>query len=447
MDIKDTSDELLTQLLSPPDTLPSLGNLSQFVLDHSALENKLPSMQHVSGLKYDLEEYLHVKKFATMITVITSEGMGPAGEDGVHARIDSLIHAPLSMFSSVLATCVCKSARNKVDTQSSGSYSVMADARPDFLFWMRDVLVFRGEEKDADLKTAQVELGTKLVWNRTVLGGLPYIFGYAATHTHITFHALGDNDVNQKIAGPFQLTNAYGRVKVLFTLMQIYRLMCLLVDRVPVNTARVHSTVRNESTGSVVQILEDKVVKRFVTPSHYDDLRKLYQLLKSDRPHIIKVLKFERKSNHVTLEMSPLLARRLPSTETELFYAIKCVLLALNFLHSQKWLHNDIRWPNVLQKSLLVWMLIDMECATPFQGDTEFSLAVQAPEVKTNALARSEASDVFLVGKLLCADFTFSESDVMLQLRAQLTQDDPASRPSVRAVLNTVNEHIRNVLV
>jgi hypothetical protein len=61
---------------------------------------------------------------------------------------------------------------------------------PDFLFYIKNCLIFRGEEEEKDFEKAKSDLSAKLVWNNLILGNLPYILGYCASRDQVEFFAL-----------------------------------------------------------------------------------------------------------------------------------------------------------------------------------------------------------------------------------------------------------------
>eukprot|EP00878_Enallax_costatus_P020670 GHUV01021859.1.p2 GENE.GHUV01021859.1~~GHUV01021859.1.p2 ORF type:complete len:303 (+),score=95.53 GHUV01021859.1:1020-1928(+) len=54
-----------------------------------------------------------------------------------------------------------------------------------------------------------------------------------------------------------------------------------------------------------------------------------------------------------------------PQSEQELAAAIRCVLLALQCLHSHDWGHGDLRWHNVVAETNCKYRVIDLESAVP----------------------------------------------------------------------------------
>ena len=73
---------------------------------------------------------------------------------------------------------------------------------------------------------------------------------------------------------------------------------------------------------------------------------------------------FTNNRYKVEVALHPIGQRKLPTTEIELRNAILCVLLFLEDLHSNKYVHRDLRWPNILRLSDS-WMVIDLETAGP----------------------------------------------------------------------------------
>jgi hypothetical protein len=99
---------------------------------------------------------------------------------------------------------VGQSERNSSHSASTGS------KRPDFLFLVNSVCVFRGEEKAPgyDIATPRSELIEKMEWT---YGDVPYLLGYTAVGFEVRLYAIihtCDNNIDSRELVKGKLTNA-----------------------------------------------------------------------------------------------------------------------------------------------------------------------------------------------------------------------------------------------
>jgi hypothetical protein len=84
----------------------------------------------------------------------------------------------------------------------------------------------------------------------------------------------------------------------------------------------------------------------------------------------------------------------------------RCVLLALQCLHSNGWGHGDVRWPNVVQMADLLYCLIDLETvlrlgnAPPAQPYPKIQAWGEQQDALVDGLF-TEKSDLYMVGAML----------------------------------------------
>ena len=110
---------------------------------------------------------------------------GSPTEDCFHVLWDTILWGTLHMFK---GTTFLEFQRNTVDHHQSGT--TVAHSRPDFLIWMDQALVIRGEEKRdaAMLPDALNELHTKFgQWSSLFYGNLPFVFAIASGGTRIQY--------------------------------------------------------------------------------------------------------------------------------------------------------------------------------------------------------------------------------------------------------------------
>lgn len=114
----------------------------------------------------------------------------------------------------------------------------------------------------------------------------------------------------------------------------------------------------------------------------------------------------------------------MPISLDALLIALKCVLRALVGVHKLGYIHQDIRWPNILYVSDSHWILIDFENAC-FGDD--------------NA---SYAQDICSVGKLINQWFDVNPTLISYALssfRNRLISDNPPSASTALNILEVLD--------
>ncbi|KAG7383149.1 hypothetical protein PHYPSEUDO_003980 [Phytophthora pseudosyringae] len=113
-----------------------------------------------------------------------------------------------------------KSDRNSSRSASTGSN------RPDYLFIVDSVCVFRGEEKapGEQIGTPRRELFENLIWS---YGDAPYLFGYAAVGYEARLYAItrAHDDVDAIELGVYDVKHLEGRFLLLLAILNVARLL------------------------------------------------------------------------------------------------------------------------------------------------------------------------------------------------------------------------------
>src|SRR5215213_9038007 len=82
--------------------------------------------------------------------------------------------------------------RNVVDQNTT----TVRGLRPDYLIWLKNILIFKGEEKSDDINKAIPELTEKNeCWNLSMYHEVPYILCYAAGGSKLQFFATKAQDI------------------------------------------------------------------------------------------------------------------------------------------------------------------------------------------------------------------------------------------------------------
>ncbi|POM69094.1 Crinkler (CRN) family protein [Phytophthora palmivora] len=288
------------------------------------------------------------------------------------------------------------SYRNSSRSASTGSN------RPDYLFIVDSVCVFRGEEQapGEQMETPRRELFENLVWS---YGDAPYLFGYAVVGYEARLYAIArvhdDVDAIEVLLEPSCVVKCFPEA---------------LFQR-----AKGH-------VEAVYKVLEEHAIPNVDRLDHADQ-------------------------NAMRLIFKPRGQEKRPANLVELFHALANVLQALVKLHAASWMHRDIRWPNVIKSrdSDNSWFLIDfMDAAQSPQvspSGNHLSQAEHAPEIFSDG-NHTTAVDVWSVGRLIqtCGDVVYGswydtgrERTQFLEL---LMHDDPSRRPTAAAALDRLRQ-------
>jgi serine/threonine protein kinase len=147
-----------------------------------------------------------------------------------------------------------------------------------------------------------------------------------------------------------------------------------------------------------------------------------------------------------TLNIIPVCSVRLPSDVAELKSAIRSVLNALVVLHENKFIHRDVRWPNVLCDANNCWLLSDFELSSKidqplpaqFLNNSNF-----APEV-CHGQPCKPSLDIWQVGRLIqlwLRDRQLNDQSAS-EFAELLMNQDSAGRPSAEMALSNQWLHV-----
>ncbi len=121
----------------------------------------------------------------------------------------------------------------------------------------------------------------------------------------------------------------------------------------------------------------------------------------------------------VTLKLRPIGIPANIETINQLLILVKQLLLSLQGLHKQGWVHRDIRLDNLVHGPN-TWVLIDWEIAGP-AGEFVFWNGISLPpEVKARQMPYTTAIDLWQVGKLI-QSFDAISVGATMQFANQLT--------------------------
>ena len=273
-------------------------------------------------------------------------------------------------------------------------------------------LLFLGEEKDlsaghaSGLQQARTELLGKLdSWNVLYMGELPYIMCYVTAGDFVQFFALGPDMVVRVLhRDPIVVSTVPGVLQLTVATINIFRILHTLRASGPQVGAPTLFSVKERQDCTIT--FEAAYVCKVYHTAHKRPRMAAFPLGMArrgpftehdiDRLHTFFDRLFELRSRPACLEvpvrrpttadvedyhtlevaMCPVGIQRLPETKEEFVLCFRCILRALDILHTQLgYIHCDVRWPNVITASSVQgeaagtrWCLIDFGEVAPI-GD------------------------------------------------------------------------------
>jgi serine/threonine protein kinase len=241
------------------------------------------------------------------------------------------------------------------------------------------------------------------------------------------------------------LRMAFDRLRLVQYSVNLFRIFKTFSNAVKLNPNVANLklfTAVNRADGGTLTLMEDMVIK----DCKPQDPR-IYEIL----PRISNVVRVQvtgrvvQPPNTVRLHITPIGTNRLPSNIDELKSAIRSVLRAAMDLHSERYLHRDIRWPNILRTIHGQWLLTDFELAAQInQPLPSECLEVEtfSPEVRQRNVPCTPALDMWQIGQLV-VDWLLKHprvaADDQVNLKGfvlLLTANNPLARPSADVALH-----------
>jgi len=293
--------------------------------------------------------------------------------------------------------------------------------RPDFLLYVNDILLFKGEEKAVkdDFNNAKDDLSKKFsTLDPLFFGDVKFLMCYAAAGSKLGFFAIDGFTGNLvPLTNLFDLHAPESRFMVIETIINIVRILNTMIPHLPTDVIPLGKPLKyGKSTTITFDTLT--VVKELPIddlPYTKEDAKKRIQLLQSmyecakDYSGLVQVDKLPttyisngRKFYKLVMKTR---GRRIPPTnEDECRVMTKDLLKGLLRLHQNSFFHRDIRMSNILRVSdnNCTYSLIDFE-----HGGREATFG--ADEMLTgwdcNTLTGNNRytsrSDIYQLGKLL----------------------------------------------
>ncbi|KAG1695984.1 Crinkler effector protein 8 [Phytophthora capsici] len=331
--------------------------------------------------------------------------------------------------------------------------------RPDFLFALDHICVFRGEETDTStpITVPRKELSQMLVWS---YGGVPYVFGYAASGFELELFAIHqaekrDNTgkdlkkiVSTHLIGGFNLQQSSERFRLVLALLNLCLLFPEIVRNCPASAKIDFLDIHRD--GVEVRLSPTFVDKCFHTEEEYRRVKLIYESLKPfDVPRADAVVTTD--SDQFSLTLMPRGIEMKPSSLSELFVALRNVLEALVVLHRNGWMHRDIRWSNVIKQiNHVEWFLIDFADAAQspqnYPSGGHLTEDEHAPEIFVIGGSHTTTVDVWAVGYLVKTskiEREWNADPERALFLDRLINTDPIARPTADEALQLVSRFER----
>jgi len=396
-------------------------------LINEPLLRKLPVTSDEGIIYPELSQYICTKederrsmlaKIISNVLCDTIDGqfLGNKSESMLHYPLDSMIRIPLETFNRFLGN-VLPIEIDRDDTDSGTT--TIGTKRPDFLCWTKDLLLFKGEEKaDAnDMNIARDELIDKFnILDSIFFGEIKFMICYAAGGLKIRFYAIDGSEETQKrliaLTNPLNARNLLDRITILRTVVNIARIIMTINDDIPDTIIPLGK--RRKLGHSFITFYADSVEKRVLETDlpYSEDLDSRVKFLKSMYQHakdytgLVQVKKgpvFVNGFYKIVMK-----TRGIPcvlKTENQLREMTKCVLAGLVRLHEKKFVHRDIRLPNILyvpdSPENSKYVLIDFEHGGYDKQKPNEPLRDWDENTLTSGKRYTLRSDIYQLGKLL----------------------------------------------
>ncbi|CAG8518291.1 12497_t:CDS:2 [Funneliformis mosseae] len=322
--------------------------------------------------------------------------------------------------------------------------------RPDVLVWVRDTLIFKGEEKkDGIFDVVKNELREKMQdWNIATSGNLPYLLSYGAVREKIQFFAITKNASLVEISPRYDVSNFSGAFNVLISALNMFKFFLTAATLLPDEGFPLMKILKR-SNGTPISFISSTYVQKRIDRfdeypySSFDVLQRVYETVRLceyaarayQGPELLEKKRDKRKLVSYVVHIEPVCFRQQPHDVRELKIALYHIFQVLVIIHNTGFVHRDLRWENIWKDSKGRYIVGDWEHAGRINEIPTFVLNWWAPELHTLPTPPyTDKADIFLVGSLLDT-MSLLLSAEKLRLRSQLKFDNPDERPSAAVVL------------
>ncbi|CCI47105.1 unnamed protein product [Albugo candida] len=311
---------------------------------------------------------------------------------------DMLIRTPIEETAFLMEISI-EVGRNQTE-KSTTSHS----KPPDFVLWLHDVLVMKGEEKGSpgELVAAKGELVAMGKIHLSMFGKMPFLFTYAAANSRVQFLVIDRSFNVLPVSEPFDLKFLQYRIRCIVSAINIFRILYHYKSLLPEGFLPMYKKMPRNN-GSVTLYADHLLKVLDHDPYDFESVMAIYDAI--GRNEIQCTVRCDYRYER-TLKLRPVGFTKLPTNDSELIPALICIARALVGLHALGYVHRDIRWPNILCLGDDSYILADLENAgrdgDPMPDDLLESRVLD-PLVKCEAYGHAYRSchDMYQFGELL----------------------------------------------
>ncbi|PKY39887.1 hypothetical protein RhiirA4_415402 [Rhizophagus irregularis] len=367
----DRSGIICKELLKKFDIIPNKVEELKTLID-ALLLRKLPVTSDEEIMFPDISDYVcttqgerrsAIAKIISNLFTIDTKFSGKS-ESMLHYPIDSMIRIPLENFNKYLGG----SLPIDIDRDKSDSGSTTKGTqRPDFLCWIKKLLIFKGEERAnvGDFDTARIELVEKFnVLDPIFFGNVKFLICYAAAESNVQFYAI--DGLKETVKNPNQLMpltgvlnsiNLVDRITILRTTVNIARIVLTISDDIP--DVIIPLGKKQKLGHSYITFFANSVIKLVpeVDLPYAQHLQSRVRFLTSMYKHakgypgLVQIKEDPLFIQDERMYKVKMTTRGIPcklNNENDVREMTKCVLTGLARLHAGRYVHRDIRIPNIV---------------------------------------------------------------------------------------------------
>jgi hypothetical protein len=281
------------------------------------------------------------------------------------------------------------------------------------------------EENYTSLTAAQHELKRKFGWIPH-FARLPFIFGVAATRDKLTIHTMHSEEPTLRTVFSADLSDPGQRWYCVIAAVNIARTIRCFVENGMIIPCPLRFDVWHQRNTKRIRLGLQFVEVEYENSDQYDRMIRFYQVT-SAVPNLERFFYGHTSAlspDACRIKLSPVGVSRLPANPPELVKCVKDIFRAVLGLHALRYMHCDIRWPNIVEH-FGDWILIDCELTCCAEDDRAVlasrSHTIRPSHVLDVTQPWSYAHDLYQVGLLLQdADTLTKASPTLLKLRTLL---------------------------
>ncbi|XP_024995903.1 uncharacterized protein LOC112529060 [Cynara cardunculus var. scolymus] len=458
-EFQDPTDYYLGCLRVQPPTLPSLIDLPWYLQEPPSEELRFPLRKDLyRDLPQGKELFFTTSSEPLDCRSITFEILSPIARSNPTLTTstresfiglwDDCINRVVSKFSNLEMVCIRK------PPYPPSSNDGIQDQWPNVTGFVRNFCLWRGEETDKLREDNNLDPSSlmvqKMLWSYL---DLPYILGYYTVGYIVTFCALSrthDRLIRTDLH-TVDLSTPGDRIKAFVPCWRIAGLLSLLADRCAnfqqISKAFPYSDFEriDLGNGTVIELTPNYMTRVFSSKRKWVTVKEIYDFLDHRIPHSEYI--FQSSERDLSLSFKPRGCKLKLSNFEQLVEALKHVTKALVALHDLSFMHRDLGWDKVMQRSDREneWFVIGFDEAAsapqiyPPQQEVGVAAATtvggggggdrQAPEMKGRGMHGVKV-DVWGVGQMLKTCGLVGLPKALRELQNRCLDQNPEQRPT-----------------